>query len=105
MTFPSGFITMAVVEDGEARWESTSAARDRAPIERVRVTPRQRTILTFLAQYRREHGRIPSYREIAAAARLSGPGPVRYQLRLLAAKGLLEHDDGKRRGITLNVTL
>lgn len=100
-----GFYTVATVEDGEARWETLSQALAREPIQPVAVSPRQRRILFFLAQYHRQHQLSPSYEEIRRAVGFHHRSAVSYQMAQLVAKGLVEHYPNRTLGITLNVTL
>jgi SOS-response transcriptional repressor LexA len=101
----TGTLTLAHVVDGQVIWETLKQAEARAPIVPVKVSPRQLRILRFVAAYRRERGRIPSYAEIASAVELKSRGAVAYQLDLLEAKGLIQRVRGRASAITLNVTV
>jgi hypothetical protein len=55
-----------------------------------RLTPRQRDFLLAVLSWTCEHGRPPSYRELALALGIRSPNAVHTQLFRIAAKGYLD---------------
>jgi len=60
------------------------------------LTPRQREIYAFIADYLRTHYVAPTLREIGAALGLSSLATVSAHLRALSAKGYLVRTSGRR---------
>lgn len=60
------------------------------------ITPRQRELLSYIAEFIRNHGHSPSYREIMAHFQYSSLGTVHKHVQGLKRKGLLTTDTGKR---------
>jgi repressor LexA len=65
----------------------------------AKVTDRQREFLTFLRDYRKKHGRPPTYREIGIALGITSKGTVSSMVGRLRSEGLIRHEIGVRRGI------
>ena len=65
------------------------------------LTPRQQEILDFIAQTLEEAGRPPTRNEICTAFGFCSPNAAETHLRALAAKGAIEIDEGRARGIRL----
>src|SRR5262245_13063098 len=53
------------------------------------ITERQQQVLKCIVEHRRRHGRIPTYREIGKAARITSTNGVRRHLGALEKKGYL----------------
>lgn len=60
---------------------------------------RQRQIFNFIKQYIGKHGYAPSLKEIAKAHDLSSLATVHEHIRRLVEKGVLEKQDGVKRGL------
>ncbi len=67
----------------------------------MELTPREREVLEFLAEYGRSHGHPPSVREICQGLGLKSPGSLHKVLRRLAEKGAIEMEP--RRGRTIRL--
>ncbi|MDP9121861.1 MAG: transcriptional repressor LexA [Acidobacteriota bacterium] len=65
------------------------------------LTERQKEILEFVQQYRRERGIAPTHREICTRFGYSSYGTVYKHLKLLQEKGFLRRDWNQKRGIEL----
>ena len=65
------------------------------------LTARQREILEFIRDYRREHGISPTHREIRERFGYSSYGTVHKHLRLLEQKGYLKRHWNQKRGVEL----
>ncbi len=65
------------------------------------LTERQKEILEFVHEYRRERGIAPTHREICARFGYSSYGTVYKHLKLLQDKGFLRRDWNQKRGIEL----
>jgi repressor LexA len=65
------------------------------------LTERQKEILEFVHEYRRERGIAPTHREICERFGYSSYGTVYKHLRLLQEKGFLKRDWNQKRGIEL----
>ncbi|CCI83171.1 transcriptional repressor LexA [Corynebacterium otitidis] len=63
------------------------------------LSPRQRTILSFITESFQERGYAPTYREIGIAAELKSTSSVSYQLSELEAKGFLHREQNKPRAV------
>lgn len=61
----------------------------------IQVTMREWTVLTFIRNFRREHGFSPSKRDIMAGCELSSEGAQTVCVRLKAF-GLIRMRDGSR---------
>lgn len=64
------------------------------------LTAKQEKILRFIADFTRQNGGQPSYREIAAGCRIS-VGTVQHYVRALVKKAVLEPPAYKARGLKL----
>ena len=58
----------------------------------VRLTPRQRQILTMIREWVDRHGYPPTMREIGSAVGLASPSSVAHQLKALEELGLIRRD-------------
>jgi repressor LexA len=65
------------------------------------LTERQKEILEFVHEYRRQRGIAPTHREICARFGYSSYGTVYKHLKLLQDKGFLRRDWNQKRGIEL----
>lgn len=65
------------------------------------LTPRQKDILEFIRDFRREHGYSPTHREICERFGFTSYGTVHKHLRLLETKGFLKRDWNQKRGVEL----
>lgn len=65
------------------------------------LTERQKEILEFVHEYRRQNGIAPTHREICERFGYSSYGTVYKHLRLLQEKGFLKRDWNQKRGIEL----
>jgi repressor LexA len=65
------------------------------------LTERQKEILEFVHEYRKERGIAPTHREICARFGYSSYGTVYKHLKLLQDKGFLRRDWNQKRGIEL----
>ncbi|HVR44424.1 MAG TPA: transcriptional repressor LexA [Thermoanaerobaculia bacterium] len=65
------------------------------------LTERQRDILGFIREYRRERGVAPTHREICEAFGFSSYGTVYKHLSILEKKGLIRRDWNQKRGVEL----
>jgi repressor LexA len=65
------------------------------------LTERQRDILKFIRDFKRERGVAPTHREICEAFGFSSYGTVYKHLSLLEKKGLLRRDWNQKRGVEL----
>src|SRR5215831_12055199 len=65
------------------------------------LTERQKEILEFVHEYRRERGIAPTHREICDRFNYSSYGTVYKHLKLLQDKGFLKRDWNQKRGIEL----
>lgn len=63
-----------------------------------KLTDRQREVLNFIIDFKDEHGRIPSYREIAKADGVT-PHAIAGHILALTKKGYIEKPMGKVRAI------
>jgi repressor LexA len=63
------------------------------------LSPRQRSILEFIARFQDEHGYPPSVREIGAALSLSSSSTVQAHLDNLIRKGYLRRSGSKARAL------
>lgn len=58
------------------------------------MTPRQRSLLDFVASYQDEHGYSPTYQEIAQHIGLASKSGVRRMVESLLARGYLRMEGG-----------
>jgi len=65
----------------------------------MNLTKRQKEILDFIRNYRREHGISPTQREIRETFSLSSFGTVQKHLKRLEEKGALSREWNRSRGI------
>jgi repressor LexA len=65
------------------------------------LTERQKEILEFIQEYRRERGIAPTHREICEKFGFSSYGTAYKHLKLLQEKGFLRRDWNQKRGIEL----
>jgi repressor LexA len=65
------------------------------------LTERQKAILEFMHEFRREHGYAPTHREICERFGYSSYGTVYKHLKLLQEKGYLRRDWNQKRGVEL----
>jgi SOS-response transcriptional repressor LexA len=65
------------------------------------LSDRQYAILQFIYQHMRDHGFVPSIREICRAVRISSTSVVNYNLERLTAQGYLLRTPGKARAFAL----
>ncbi|HSM13704.1 MAG TPA: transcriptional repressor LexA [Thermoanaerobaculia bacterium] len=65
------------------------------------LTERQKAILEFIQDFRRERGVAPTHREICEHFGFSSYGTAYKHLKLLAEKGYLRRDRHQRRGLEL----
>lgn len=65
------------------------------------LTERQKEILEFIQEYRRERGIAPTHREICERFGFSSYGTAYKHLKLLQEKGFLRRDWNQKRGIEL----
>ncbi|HSK79082.1 MAG TPA: transcriptional repressor LexA [Thermoanaerobaculia bacterium] len=65
------------------------------------LTERQKEILEFIHQYRRDRGIAPTHREICERFGFSSYGTAYKHLKLLQEKGFLRRDWNQKRGIEL----
>ena len=65
------------------------------------LTERQRDILQFIEEYKREKGVAPTHREICDRFGFSSYGTVYKHLSLLEKKGLIRRDWNQKRGVEL----
>jgi repressor LexA len=65
------------------------------------LTPRQKQILEFIAEFRRMHGFSPTHREICERFGYTSYGTVHKHLKLLEGKGFLRRDWNQKRGVEL----
>jgi repressor LexA len=65
------------------------------------LTERQKEILEFIQDYRRERGIAPTHREICQKFGFSSYGTAYKHLKLLQEKGFLRRDWNQKRGIEL----
>jgi repressor LexA len=65
------------------------------------LTPRQKQILEFIAEFRRENGYSPTHREICDRFGFTSYGTVHKHLKLLEGKGFLRRDWNQKRGVEL----
>jgi repressor LexA len=65
------------------------------------LTPRQKEILDFIGEFRRENGFSPTHREICARFGFTSYGTVHKHLKLLEGKGFLRRDWNQKRGVEL----
>jgi repressor LexA len=71
------------------------------PFPMTYLTERQKEILEFVHEYRRERGIAPTHREICDRFGYSSYGTVYKHLKLLQDKGFLRRDWNQKRGIEL----
>jgi repressor LexA len=65
------------------------------------LTERQKEILDFIQEFRRERGVAPTHREICERFGFSSYGTAYKHLKLLGEKGFLKRDRHQRRGLEL----
>lgn len=65
------------------------------------LTPKQKAILEFIAEYQTERGVAPTHREICERFGFNSYGTAYKHLRLLASKGYLRRESHQRRGMEL----
>src|SRR6187431_602293 len=65
------------------------------------LTERQKEILEYIQEYRRERGIAPTHREICEKFGFSSYGTAYKHLKLLQEKGFLRRDWNQKRGIEL----
>jgi repressor LexA len=65
------------------------------------LTERQKAILDFILEFRRQRGIAPTHREICEQFGFSSYGTAYKHLKLLAEKGYLKRDRHQRRGLEL----
>ena len=65
------------------------------------LTPRQKQILEFIGEFRRERGYSPTHREICERFGFTSYGTVYKHLKLLREKGFLRRDWNQKRGVEL----
>jgi len=71
------------------------------PPTRDYLTPRQKQILEFIRDFRREKGYSPTHREICERFGFTSYGTVHKHLKLLESKGFLRRDWNQKRGVEL----
>lgn len=69
--------------------------------ERRHLTARQQEILEFIRETLNDSGRPPTRSELCTAFGFRSPNAAESHLRALAAKGAIELDEGRARGIRL----
>lgn len=67
------------------------------------LSPRQREVLDFITQSQHQEHRMPSYREIAKALKVSAVGTIQDHIRVLVEKGYLQRQ-GKELKLAENRT-
>lgn len=65
------------------------------------LTPRQREVLNFILAHNKEHGFMPSHREIARGVGLKSPGRVSAILRVLAKRDYITRLPHQARSIVV----
>jgi len=65
------------------------------------LTPRQKEVLEFIRDFRRERGYSPTHREICERFGFTSYGTVHKHLKLLESKGFLRRDWNQKRGVEL----
>lgn len=65
------------------------------------LTSRQREVFDALTRHHREHGVMPTYKELQAALGIASPFGIKGHLDALATKGWLTHGGWKARSIRL----
>src|SRR5262245_23318103 len=65
------------------------------------LTARQKEILEFIRDFRRQRGISPTHREICERFGFTSYGTVHKHLKLLEAKGFLKRDWNQKRGVEL----
>ena len=65
------------------------------------LTPKQKAILDFIAEFQADRGVAPTHREICERFGFNSYGTAYKHLRLLAAKGYLRRESHQRRGMEL----
>jgi repressor LexA len=71
------------------------------PPTRNYLTPRQKEILEYIRDFRRERGFSPTHREICERFGFTSYGTVHKHLKLLEGKGFLKRDWNQKRGVEL----
>jgi repressor LexA len=71
------------------------------PPTRNYLTPRQKEILEYIRDFRRERGFSPTHREICERFGFTSYGTVHKHLKLLESKGFLKRDWNQKRGVEL----
>ncbi len=79
----------------------TGVAKPGAPKKPTYLTRRQKEILEFIAEFRRQEGISPTHREIREQFGYSSYGTVHKHLKLLQEKGYLRRDWNQKRGMEL----
>ncbi len=69
------------------------------PVEKERLTPRQRKVLEVIRDWVERFGYPPSVREIGDAVGLTSTSSVHHQLRMLERKGYLRRDPNRTRAV------
>ncbi|MCW6003910.1 hypothetical protein K1W54_04840 [Micromonospora sp. CPCC 205371] len=97
ITTPHGLCRLAPVRGGRVDWP---AGYD---IEVQSLTGRQTAILRYIADHIADRGYPPTFREIVAAVGMRSTGSLRYQIRRLEDKGLIERPSrhGQRASLRL----
>ena len=67
----------------------------------IYLSERQKEILEYIQEYRRERGIAPTHREICERFGFSSYGTAYKHLKLLQEKGFLKRDWNQKRGIEL----
>lgn len=65
------------------------------------ISPKQRRIITYIAEFMEERGYPPTVRDIMRGAGLSSTSVVDYNLNILTSRGYLRRDPDVSRGIEL----
>lgn len=63
-----------------------------------RVSDRQREFLAFLKHYEEDHGRSPTFKEIAIGMGITSKGSVSAMINMLSMMGYVEKAEGVIRG-------
>lgn len=72
------------------------------PPRQDKLTPRQQEILAFIRDHLESEGRPPTRAELCTAFGFRSPNAAETHLRALAAKGAIQLEEGRARGIRLS---
>src|SRR6267154_1470961 len=70
-------------------------------LQTEKLTTRQRQVLTFIKDRRRQNGFVPTLQETAKHFGFKSPNSVRQHLRLIEKKGLLHRVPGRSRALVV----